>query len=114
MAPLKSFGVIGYNTFLLDKILNIYKIASESETNPFFKSFGVYYMLILLLLYNLSGTIFVIINLSDLIVALRAVVFILGGVEAVGMFYCYAVKASDVVIVHTKLQEIVDDIVKSM
>lgn len=112
MAEIKAFTVLEYNRFGLTK-LGIYRTTAENETNVFFKAFSSYYIIVLLLAYMTMGSVFIYVHLSDISIALRAVLFIMGGVEAVGMFFFYGINVNMIQIVHTKLQGIVDEIVES-
>lgn len=109
-----GLAVFKYHTFVLAKILRIYRIASEDDKfNVFFKSFTPYCVQIILFIYVLTGSAFVYENISDITLALRACIFIIGVIQAMCMFYCYGTNASNIKIVHIRLKEIIQETVLS-
>lgn len=66
--------------------------------------------MIVLSAYAVASAVFVFENLSDFSLALRAGMFIVSASQANGMFFCYGINVNEIQIVHTKLQEIVDEI----
>lgn len=112
MVKLKAFSVLEYHKFALTK-LGIYRSASQNKNNVFFKSFVSYYVSIVLFTFIITGLAFVHENISDITIALRALVFIIGVIQALCMFHCYGIKVSKIKDVHIKLQEIIDEIVES-
>lgn len=112
MVEQKALSVFKYQTLVLTK-LGIYPTEFRNENNLFFKSFSSYCVLFFLIGYVITGSAFVYVHLSDFTAALRAVIFVIGIGQAAGIYYCYGINVNKIQIVHVKIQEIIDEIVKS-
>lgn len=77
--------------------------------NGFFKSISTYYILFNTIIFLIvSSIVFLYENVEHPQYALKTGVFIVGGLQAIGMFLSFGLKMDKVSILHVKLQEIVD------
>lgn len=113
MVKIEAFDVLKHQILVLTK-LRIYPNASQIGMNLFFESFASYCVVIVLMCYAISAVSFAYVNFSEFTVALRAVIFLIGVSQGATMFYCYGNKVGKIQIVHMKLQNVIDEIVKSM
>lgn len=107
MVKMNEFIEFKYHKSIWSK-LRIYPTQCENENNAFFKAFSSYFILLVLITFNISSGTFVYENASQFTVALRACLFITGISQAIGMFYNYGLKLNEIQAVHIELQEIID------
>lgn len=62
--------------------------------------------------FNATSAVFLYQNVSDIVIALRAAMTILGTIQALGMFISVGCEIDKVKMVHQKLQSIVDQAAK--
>lgn len=96
-----KFKVLKYHEIILLK-LGVFPIRGA------FKAPIIYYSILISVSLDVSLSLFVLQNTEQFDLVLRNSLFILGNSQALGMFICFYINASNVQAIHLKLQDIVD------
>lgn len=105
MFKMEKFKVLKHNGYALVKV-GIY--STQKDYNVFSNSFVPYYFLIIVLTFLMSGSVFVFLLASDFSKALRTGTYMVGMCQCYGMYFSYAINASNLQTLHFKLQKNVD------
>lgn len=107
---MSSFKVLKLNEMLM-VWLRIYPYPLTADSipiNDFFQSIASYYISLIMLAYNVTSGVFLYQNASDIVIALRTSLTIVGTCQSLGMFLTVGCKIDKVKLLHRKLQAIVD------
>lgn len=110
---MKEFSVFEYHKLVLTK-LGIYPTHSQSTNSVFLKSlsYSSCCILVILIAIFVSGSIFMYENVSELTVVIRSCILTFASAQSIGMFYFYAINMDNIHGVHSKLQEIIHEIIE--
>lgn len=105
----EHFKALKYNEYMLFKI-GVFRneFPRKSILNGFFKSLLIYYIVFVSMSFIVSSTLFAYQDDVEFNATLRACLFTIGTVQAVGMFISFGSNTDKVQAVHRKLQELVD------
>lgn len=107
---MEKFKVLKNHEFVLNK-LGLQTGLSKpfrTKTNVFFKSFAIYYILLNIIVFEISCSFFIYQNASDFNNALRTGFHIVAVFQILGMFLVYGANINKIWAVHFKLQELTD------
>lgn len=106
---MESFQVLKYNQAIMSR-MGLYSHCLNEPSNEFFKSFVVYYILIVQSVYGVLGSaVFTYKNWPQFENISNSCMLAVGCFACFGMFLSIGLKSKVVKILHLKLQGIVDD-----
>lgn len=111
---MSKFKVLNLNEYILTQLGIFSNQNSEKQSDVFFKSPRVCYILLISGSFIISSLSFAYRNSAQITVALRTYTFTLGSSQGFFMFICFGLNITKVRAVHLKLQEFVDKSLKGM
>lgn len=108
---MSSFKVLKLNELVMVR-LRIYMRQLADPIGDFFESISMYYIAFNMLAFIATSMTFVYQNASNIMIALRTMMVVVGTSQALGMFLCIGSNVTTVKMLHIKLQTIVDQTAK--